>query len=326
MLRSDEARSFMKIPICSVLGKWGSKWPKKESFAVNQLKFFNWPLYQINLLIVLVINYWTKMLSANQILRILSFSWTKSEIWWVYRYRYVQICLILCKILRWFTRPTGLVLAISTMLSLCFDYSQPINFRILFLAISVEEIKRTILMIDIQRDKREQKGKRKNDFFSQLVRCGQAFSLSFRVNNILKKSTNIFFCTWLKCFDCMRPKVFYLVFIFSTPFSKCLPDLSLSYSLAVYCKCIFSIISKAAGDDLEQNSYFCFWSQIYEGSLLESFLPGIKDSQFDILPHKHIMLVRTLPNVTCGFNAKLSQSSLRTWNGSNPQTSPISVY
>ena len=165
MLRSDEARSFMKIPICSVLGKWGSKWPKKESFAVNQLKFFNWPLYQINLLIVLVINYWTKMLSANQILRILSFSWTKSEIWWVYRYRYVQICLILCKILRWFTRPTGLVLAISTMLSLCFDYSQPINFRILFLAISVEEIKRTILMIDIQRDKREQKGKRKIIFF-----------------------------------------------------------------------------------------------------------------------------------------------------------------
>ena len=227
MLRSDEARSFMKVPICSVLGKWGSKWPKNESFAVNQLE------------IVLVINYWTKMLSANQIFKILSFSWTKSEIWWVYRYRYVQICLILCKILRWFTRPTVLVLAISTMFSLCFDYSQPINFRILYLAISVEGIKRTILMIDIQRDKREQKGKRKNDFFSQLVRCGQAFSLSFRVNNTFKKSTNIFFCTWLRCFDYMRPKMFYLVFIFSTPLSKCLPDLSLSYSLAVYCKCIF---------------------------------------------------------------------------------------
>ena len=52
----------MKIPICSVLGKWGSKCPKNESFAVNQLE------------IVLVINYWTKMLSANQIFKILSFS------------------------------------------------------------------------------------------------------------------------------------------------------------------------------------------------------------------------------------------------------------
>ena len=36
MVRMDKATSFTKIIICSVLGKWGTKWPENEDFAVNQ--------------------------------------------------------------------------------------------------------------------------------------------------------------------------------------------------------------------------------------------------------------------------------------------------